>query len=316
MDLLENAVQSIQVGVEDYVIGSGPRLLSSARNIHAGILLLFKEALLRLSPPNSEDALIKSAIVPTKDASGSIVFVGRGKSTVKRVEIEERFKALSISTDWKRFDKINRVRNEVEHFYTNLTQAALQGLIADSFLLIRNFIQSELGAEPHNLLGDQTWQTMLHVSEVYEEEKKQCAESLDKVDWESDVLASGVLDLSCRVCGSELLKPREQASSYQDTVLICSSCGDEENFESFIPRAVQEALQAEAYISIKDGGESPYVSCPECGSDTYIVEENRCALCGERAETTCVRCGCEIPPEELSTSPMCSWCAHVSSKDD
>jgi predicted SprT family Zn-dependent metalloprotease len=235
---------------------------------------------------------------------------------VKRAEIEERFKALSITTDWKRFDKINRVRNEVEHFYTNLTQAALQGLIADSFLLIRNFIQSELGAEPHDLLGDQTWQTMLHVSEVYEEEKKQCAELLDKINWESDVLASCVFDLSCEVCGSELLKPKGQTTSYQDVVLVCSSCGAEEDFESFIPRAVQDALSAEAYISIKDGGESPYVCCPECGQKTYIVEENRCAACGESVETTCVMCGNEIPPEELDSSPMCSWCAHMSSKDD
>jgi len=48
MDLLENAVQAIQVGVEDYGVASSPRLLSAARNIHAGILLLFKEALHRL----------------------------------------------------------------------------------------------------------------------------------------------------------------------------------------------------------------------------------------------------------------------------
>lgn len=33
MDLLENAVQSIQVGVEDYGIGSSPRLLPAARII-------------------------------------------------------------------------------------------------------------------------------------------------------------------------------------------------------------------------------------------------------------------------------------------
>ena len=64
MDLLENAVQSIQVGVEDYGVASSPRLLSAARNIHAGNLLLFKEALHRLSPADSNDALIMSNIVP------------------------------------------------------------------------------------------------------------------------------------------------------------------------------------------------------------------------------------------------------------
>ena len=80
-------------------------------------------------------------------------------------------------------------------------------------------------------------------------------------------------DLSCKLCGSELLKPREKNSSYQDAVLVCSSCGAAEGFDSFIPRAIEAALEADAYISMKDGGESPYVSCPECGLDTYVVQE-------------------------------------------
>lgn len=242
MDLLENAIQSIQVGVEDYEAGSSPRLLSAARNIHAGILLLFKEALRRLSPPDSNDALIRSNIVPTKDANGNLVFVGRGKSSVNIGQIQERFQSLLITTDWKRFEKINRVRNEIEHFYPNVTQAALQGLIADSFLLIRNFIQAELGEEPHALLGDETWQTMLQVADVSEEERKHCASELDKVDWESEALTEGIMELSCTSCGSELLKPKDGKQSYQDTVLVCSSCGDSETYDSFVPRAIEAAL--------------------------------------------------------------------------
>ncbi|PYU23337.1 MAG: hypothetical protein DMG30_11925 [Acidobacteria bacterium] len=51
MNVLTNAIESIQVGVEDYQLGTRPRLLSAVRNIHAGILLLFKEALREVSPP-------------------------------------------------------------------------------------------------------------------------------------------------------------------------------------------------------------------------------------------------------------------------
>ncbi len=53
MDLLANAIESIRLGVEDYEDGSHPRLLSALRNIHAGILLLYKEALRRLSPQDT-----------------------------------------------------------------------------------------------------------------------------------------------------------------------------------------------------------------------------------------------------------------------
>ena len=36
MDLLENAVKSIELGVVDYRTGTHARLLSAVRNIHAG----------------------------------------------------------------------------------------------------------------------------------------------------------------------------------------------------------------------------------------------------------------------------------------
>ena len=42
MDLLSNAIESIRAGVEDYEQGSHGRLLAAVRNIHAGILLLYK----------------------------------------------------------------------------------------------------------------------------------------------------------------------------------------------------------------------------------------------------------------------------------
>jgi DNA-directed RNA polymerase subunit RPC12/RpoP len=46
------------------------------------------------------------------------------------------------------------------------------------------------------------------------------------------------------------------------------------------------------------------------------MEERRCAACGNEAEHTCVRCGNEIPAEEMSSSPLCGYCEHMSSKDD
>ncbi|MGD0792086.1 MAG: hypothetical protein ABR920_09980 [Terriglobales bacterium] len=316
MDLLENAIQSIQVGVEDYGVGTAPRLLSAARNIHAGILLLFKEALHRLSPPNSKDALIMSKIMPERDSGGNIVFVGTARNTVTAAEVRERFKSLSIHADWERFDKISRVRKDIERFYPKLTQQALQGLIADSFLIVREFVRAELREDPHDLLGEKTWQAMLQVSEVYKAEKRHCEELLDQVDWESGTLTEGLKELSCPECGSTLLKPKEAVKSYQDVLLSCSSCGAVETFSSFIPRAIQAALRWDAYLAVKEGGDTPYVHCPECGEKTYVVEENRCASCGESVETTCIRCGNDIPPEELESSPMCGWCEHMSSKDD
>ncbi len=115
MALLDNAIKSIQVGVEDYQNGAEDRLLASVRNIHAGILLLYKEALLRLSPTNSNEVLIKAKIVPTLDGVGNLIFVGSGGKTVDVQQIEERFEQLKITTDWVRFKRITKIRNDIEH---------------------------------------------------------------------------------------------------------------------------------------------------------------------------------------------------------
>jgi len=45
--LFENMVQSIQLGVEDYQVNDPKRASSAVRNFHAGVLLLFKEVLVR-----------------------------------------------------------------------------------------------------------------------------------------------------------------------------------------------------------------------------------------------------------------------------
>src|SRR5262245_27857245 len=103
MDLLENAVESIRLGVEDFQSGTHARLISAVRNIHAGILLLYKEALRRMSPEGSNEVLVKAKIVPSLDVDGDVLFVGTGKKTADTQQIRERFDALGIETDWKRF---------------------------------------------------------------------------------------------------------------------------------------------------------------------------------------------------------------------
>ena len=316
MDLLTNALDSIRLGIEDYRANTPARLLSSVRNIHAGILLLYKESLRRLSPPNSSDALIKAKIIPVRDKAGVITFVGKGKKTVDVQQIRERFEDLGIKTDWTRLDRITKARNDLEHYFAQLTQNALQGLITDSFLIIRNFVSHELKDDPRALLGEDAWQVMLGVAEVFEAERRRCEEALAKIDWESEKLQEGLASLNCQNCGSQLLRPDLDSGSFQEARLICSACGAEETFESFIPRAIGEALDIEAYLAVKDGGETPYVDCPECGVDAYVIEENRCASCGASVETTCNRCGMQIPAEELDCSPLCGYCAHMSSKDD
>jgi hypothetical protein len=105
---------------------------------------------------------------------------------------------------------------------------------------------------------------------------------LAEVKWVSQALESGVPDLTCDACGSDLLKP--VTNSHGEVILRCCSCGVEERPESYVPSAISSALDYDLYLAIKDGGETPYVLCPECGEETYVIDEHRCALCEHEAE--------------------------------
>jgi hypothetical protein len=86
-----NALDAITVGVEDFNEGSPPRLASAVRNLTAGILLLCKEKLRRLSP--QDGILIWKQMTPSLDESGTLVFPQVGKSTVDVGEIIAWFNA-------------------------------------------------------------------------------------------------------------------------------------------------------------------------------------------------------------------------------
>jgi hypothetical protein len=300
MDLLTNAIESLRAGVEDYGRTSHARLLSAVRSIHAGILLLYKEALRRTSPADSSEVLVKAKVLPRRTAEGKVQFVGAGTKTVDVQQIRERFEALGIITDWTRFERITRMRNEIEHYYTVANKRALAGVVSNAFIVVRNFITAELEEDPRKLLGDETWQTMLGVSEVYEVERAECEESLAAVDWESEVLAEGVMDLTCPSCSGNLLRPDGEYKTYQSGVLLrCRACGEAMEASIFVPQAIAFSLGEEKYFSYKEGGETPYTACPDCGAAAYVMAEKRCALCGEEAEHICSRCGLEIIAEEL-----------------
>lgn len=317
MDLLANAIESIRVGVADYGEGSHGRLLAAVRSIHAGILLLYKEALRRICPTASNEVLLKAKIVPRRSAQGKLEFVGVGTKTVDTRQIEERFKELGITTDWARFDQITKVRNDVEHYYTKANKKALESVISNAFILVRNFITIELHENPLDLLGNETWEAMLEVSEVYEAERKECEKSLTAVDWGSEALAEGVLKLACPACSGVLLRPDGNYESYDDSLgLECRVCGERLESSDFVPNAIASALAWEKYLVYDDGAEEPYVACPECGTESYVMDERRCAWCGHEANHKCAMCGNTIPPKELLCSPYCGYCSYLLSKDD
>lgn len=70
--LFDNAIQSIQLGIEDYQHNDPKRALSAVRNFYAGTLLVAKEVLVRAAPKADVKAIIGSKFVPVPDGKGGV----------------------------------------------------------------------------------------------------------------------------------------------------------------------------------------------------------------------------------------------------
>ncbi len=290
------------------------RIISGLRSIHAGILLLVKEKLVRLSPRGSDEVLIKQKVKPHIATDGSLTFIGEGKKTVDIQQMIERTKALNISIEWKRIDEITKIRNDAEHYFTTLSPGAIKGALAKSFIVIRDMLTSHLDADPLDALGENTWQQLLSNADVYDKERKECLDSIHTVDWDSDTLEEAIEQATCEECSSDLLLPEKIDGLREDFELKCRSCGAVRKFLEFAPRALQSNYSYHSYQIAKDGGDDEIIDCPHCGEFGYVIEEEKCSICGESATQVCERCGNKIPASEVNDGDMCGYCQHMWEK--
>jgi hypothetical protein len=313
MSILQNALDSIAIGLEDFKSIDERRIISSTRNIFAGILLLFKHRLCELSPEGSDEALIKQKVLPEFDSTGAVNWIGRGNKTVDVQNIKDRFNSLNISVDWKRLEKINKYRNDIEHYYSTLKNDSIQQLISDSFIIIRDFIADELSDDPKSLLGEEYWKILVDVNEVYAKEKQDCDSSLGQLNYFSSEILHALQAYSCKECGSNLIET-ELSGDATDASFICKGCEKVSHYEEIANIAVNNFYEEEGYLAYTDGGDIPLVDCPFCFEGVYIFHEGICVTCGSSATHDCIRCGCGIPPEEISDDDTCGYCSHMIAK--
>jgi hypothetical protein len=184
MELLDNAIAAISMGIEDYASEDEHRVLSSLRNLYAGVLLLLKEKLRRESPANSEDSLLYVELHPVR-VNGSIVWRPKGKrpKTVDYAQIRERFDGLELKVAWERLDTLRRLRNDAEHHKLKQPRKIALEALSASFVVVKQIIEEHLGARPEQLLKENDcWGVMLREAETQRELEKQCRESFDSLE--------------------------------------------------------------------------------------------------------------------------------------
>lgn len=318
--LLDNAIVSIQLGLEDHDSDDERRVISAARNLYAGVLLLCKEVLRRLSPAGSNDVLIRTRMKAVRDADGIVRFVGSGNKTVDRTQIEEVFKQLALAVDLSKLKRLADIRNDIEHMHPNVRPALIQEAIGDAMPIIRTIIVNELQEEPAELLGPKAWAALLDEARVFKEEQDACRESLKSVGWGSEALARAVSEFRCPHCTSTLIRNENPAAAnVGELQLICSKCGGEADPDGVVEEALERALEVDSYIAAKEGLEPILDECPECGKHTFVFGESRCVNCGFSLHGyECFVCSEPLTLDEYryGDGKLCSYHENSLSKDD
>ena len=321
MSILDNAVISIQIGVEDYQSENESRNFSAVRNIYSGLLLFYKEKLRLLSPIDDPELLLKRKLKPVLNKNGKVILKGIGKQTVDTNEIKERFKDFKVNVTWKDFDRIRELRNDLEHYYTSENLDTITEILAKACQLIQEFVTSELGLEPKQLIGEKCWQSLLNIENVYEAAKKECMTTLCNLDWQYEIIRGSLSDLQCPSCSSNLIKHIGGSADYPDIDLVCHSCSSKFHFFDVLSDYLNQIYFADNYIAATQGGEYSTQECPSCDYETYILDENLCVHCGFKyIYKNCVSCGGAISSmysvsDETKICERCDYIEHLMSKD-
>jgi hypothetical protein len=314
--LFDNAIQSIQLGIEDYQANDPRRAVSAVRNFYAGVLLLAKEVLSPQAPNADPSELLGARYKPVPDGRGGVRYEATSNQTIDFATLGDRFKDFGLKIDRASLNDLNRIRNAIEHYCTDESRETVREAIAKAFPVVVDLFN--LAREPpHGALGD-AWPTMLDVRAVYEKELEWCRASFEKIDWPSKALANA--PFNCPDCNSDLVAQVDPGNTdIQSAECECRSCRVKIDAENAVERALGLYLELERYIAAKDGGEELLDTCPECGVEAYVClgDYIGCAWC-RCALGACDRCYTGLTPSNVSfdDSSMCSYCDHLMHKDD
>lgn len=323
MSMRDNAVASIRLGVEDFRAAEHDeaRALSSIRNLTSGLLLLFKVKLQAMSTPGSGEALLKEKVTPIMGLDGQPIWMGSGKKTADVQTIISRLNGLGIAgVEWKLLEALTSTRNDIEHYYSTRPTSVLLETVANCFHLIQQFVPTHLGISPVSLLGKDIWTFLTEQEAFYERERKACMESLSIVSWPSQILATATEHLSCPKCRAKLMKASGDVDTHSLTTFHCTRCDATSQFGDVVDSMLTGKYFTDLYIAATQGGEGPLDVCDNCERDSYVIEENQCAICGDGPKApACRQCGTILDDdadiEEIHSDALCDHCRYILEMD-
>ena len=315
-ELLQNAIVSIQLGIEDYQSNDARRPISAVRNFYAGVLLLGKQCLLNEAPNADPMEVLASKFGPVPGNDGGVVYEPKGHQTIDLTELRGRFKDFDLAWPDGDIGTLQKLRNQLEHFHSDTPKDVIRQAIAACFPLVQGFF-AILDIDPASTLGD-AWTIMLEEEAFFENQKTEADATFDKLPWPG---LSNTHAWSCPDCASSLIRQVDPDNGEPWNIQgRCIACGKTLTPEETVKLIVEAEYGGEDYVAAKDGGEAVINDCHECFNPTYVVsdEVNKCLLCGDEVDGKCALCstGLSVHNRSVNNSSLCDYCDYRMSKAD
>ena len=315
--LLRNAIDSIEVGIEDSQSADLRRALSAVRNVHSGVLLLCKTVLWRHSL-DSDGSLIYGKMEPKKRPDGKIEWQPNKNKTVDVFDIKQRYKLLGLALDWAKLDELTKHRNTIEHYYLTTPASVVKEALANALPLINTIMRDQLQTNPEHEFRSDCWTILLNNADIFSEIEKECAATFEKLEWPSSEVGFPLEHLSCSNCGSSLIKQQDPDNRVPQKIeFACRACGDDQlDLADMIEPALESEAAGLSYIAMTDGGEPPLAPCYECGLQTYLIDVGQCVVCEASAPGECGVCGDAINVNDYNEDypGLCGYHAHQAQR--
>lgn len=313
-EIYDNAISSLILGVEDYQSDDDRRMISALRNFYAGVLLLGKACLLNAADVSDPMEVLAARFTPKLNTTGEVVYENESFTTVDLQGLQNRFKGFGLVWPQGDIKRLQKLRNNSEHYHVDTPKETIQQAISECFPLVAGFLEI-LEKDPTQELGA-TWEIMIKEKALFKEQLQKCQKSFSEIEWKELVDASKVECLNCQM---PLLAQEDEQNS--DPALIsakCLACSHEHDALYIIENTIEHKFGVDNLLSAIQSNTQLIYTCPECSEDTYVYNDewNMCLYCLHEMTTECSRCSNEITPDTMSyeNNGLCDYCQNQLDK--
>lgn len=318
--IMENAVGMITVGIEDYLQGSEYRKYSAVRNVYAGILLLYKAYLYRITPENGNQGDLIYSHDSDVDIDGNLSATYTRKikknKTIGFHEIKKLLKKIGYNVQKDKLNKLNELRCDIEHLYVNKELKNVDEIFYYSTSLIADFYFKKLNYDPCEDFEEEKWNSLIDRKKDFGERIKSSIKSFSNLQANFPQLEPIIGHMRCQSCRSRILHLAGLSDMPMYSTAICDNCGNKFQLSEIMDKTIEDVYGASDYTRVMDGENPIIVACPDCWGNYFSTESGACLACGyEQEYSQCPVCHNPISIDEQEFNGICARCAHRAEDD-